>query len=61
MISMVAMLTRIKNREKNHRSFNPILPSVLNIGRLTKILISIKEGIIQKTSYERRANESVDD
>ena len=23
--------------------FNPLLPSVLNIGRLTKILISIKE------------------
>ena len=28
--------------------FNPLLPSVPNIGRLTKILISIKEGIIKK-------------
>ena len=27
---------------------NPLLPSVLNIGRLTNILISIKEGIIKK-------------
>ena len=40
---------------------NPLLPSVLNIARLTKILISIKEGIIKKNSYERRAYESVDD
>ena len=37
---------------------NPLLPSVPNIGRLTKILISIKEGIIKKISaYERRAYE----
>ena len=42
-------------------TFYPLLPSVLNIGRLTKILISIKEGIIKKNSYERRAYESVDD
>ena len=41
--------------------FNPLLPSVLNIGRLTKILISIKEGIIRKISYDRPAYESVDD
>ena len=41
--------------------FNPLLLSVLNIGRLTKILISIKEGIIRKISYERLAYESVDD
>ena len=41
--------------------FNPLLPSVPNIGRLTKILISIKEGIIKKITYERRAYESVDD
>ena len=40
---------------------NPFLPSILNIGRLTKILISIKEGITKKISYERRAYESVDD
>ena len=40
---------------------NPLLPSVLNIGRLSKILISTKEGIIKKISYERRAYESVDD
>ena len=40
---------------------NPLLPSVLNIGRLTKIWISIKEGTIKKISYERRAYESVDD
>ena len=37
------------------------MPSVLNVGRLTKILISIKKGIIKKISYERRAYESVDD
>ena len=29
-------------------NFNPLLPRVLNIGRLTKISISIKEGIIKK-------------
>ena len=40
---------------------NPLLSSVLNIRRLTKILISIKEGIIKKISYERRVYESVDD
>ena len=39
--------------------FNPLWPSVLNIGRLTKILIL--EGIIKKISYERRAYESVDE
>ena len=43
------------------KAYNLLLPRVLNIGRLTKILISIKEGIIKKISYERRAYESVDD
>ena len=43
------------------KKINPLLPSVLNIGRLTKISISIEEGIIKKFSYERRAYESVDD
>ena len=37
------------------------MPSVLYIGRLAKILISIKEGIIKKKSYERRDYESVDE
>ena len=41
--------------------FNSLVPSVLNIGHLTKILISIQEGILQKKSYERRDYESVDE
>ena len=40
---------------------NPLVPSVLNIGRFAKILFSIKEGIIKKFSYERRDYESVDE
>ena len=43
--------------EKNRIFLNPLLPSVLNIGRLTKILISIKEGIVKKISCpEKRRN-----
>ena len=38
----------------NNGSINPLVPSVLNIGRLAKILISIQEGIIKNMSYERR-------
>ena len=30
--------------------FNPLVPCVLNIGRLAKILISLKEGILKKNS-----------
>ena len=30
------------------------MSGVLNIGRFAKILISIKEGILKKKSYERR-------
>ena len=37
------------------------MPSVLYIGRLAKILISIMEGIPKKISYERRDYESVDE
>ena len=33
---------------------NSLVPSVLNIGRLSKILISFYEGILKKISYERR-------
>ena len=40
---------------------NPLVHSVQYIGRLTKILISILEGILKKISYERRDYESVDD
>ena len=40
---------------------NPLVPSVLNIGRLTKISISIQDRILKKISYERRAYESVDE
>ena len=50
-----------KKCTKSFFSLNPLVPSVLNIGRLTKILISIEEGILKKISYERRANESVDE
>ena len=40
---------------------NPVVPSVLNIERVTKIFISVYEGIIKKISYERRTYESVDE
>ena len=39
---------------------NPLVPSVLYIGRLAKFLISIMEGILKKISYERDY-ESVDE
>ena len=39
----------------------PFVTSVLNIVRLTKILILILEGIFEKISYERRAYDSVDE
>ena len=38
---------------------NPLVPSVLNIGRWTKILIY--EGILKRIYYERCAYESVDE
>ena len=41
--------------------FNPLLATVLYMGRLAKIVTSIQEGIIKKISYERRAYESVDE
>ena len=37
------------------------MPSVLIIGRLTKILISIYEGALKKILYDRRVYESVDE
>ena len=38
------------------------MPSVLNIGRLTKILFTFKKaGIFKEISYERRTYESVDE
>ena len=40
---------------------NPLVHSVHYNGRLTKILIIILEGILKKTSYERREYESVDE
>ena len=40
--------------------FNPIMPRVLYIGRLANILISSKDGILKKNSYELREYESVD-
>ena len=40
---------------------NPLVPSVLNIVRLTKISILIQEGILKKNSYERHAYKSVDE
>ena len=40
---------------------DPLVPNVLNIGRLTKILISILKREPQNNSYERRAYESVDE
>ena len=42
------------------KQLNPLVPSVLYIGRLAKILISIMEGILEEISYERRDYESVD-
>ena len=46
----------------NHRP-SPISEQTSNIyiGRLTKISISILEGILKKNSYERRDYESVDE
>ena len=41
--------------------FNPLVHSFHLIGRLTKILISILEGILKKISYERGDYESVDE
>ena len=43
----------------NVEPISPFVPSVLNIVRLTKILI--KEGIVKKISYECLAYESVDE
>ena len=40
---------------------NPLLPSVSCMARLTKIFISILEGIIKNFSYERLGYESVDE
>ena len=40
---------------------NPLVHSVHYIGRLTKILILILEGIPKKISYERRDYESEDE
>ena len=48
-------LKKIKNL------FNPSVPSVLNVGRLAKILILISERILINISYERRDYESVDE
>ena len=44
-----------------YEHFNPLVHSVHFIGRLTKILILILEGILKKKkkSYERRDYESV--
>ena len=39
---------------------NPLMHSVQYLGRLTKILILILEGILKKISYECRNYESVD-
>ena len=56
------MLLLDKMTENNeYLEFKPLVPSVLNIRRLTKILISIYEGILKKNSNERRAYESVDE
>ena len=41
--------------------FNPLPAIVLFIGRSANILISILEGIINKSSYERLDYESVDE
>ena len=45
--------------EKNSNLFNPLVLSVLNKGRVAKILIY--EGILKEISYDRRDYESVDE
>ena len=45
--------------KKKSNLFNPLVPSVLNKGRVAKILIY--EGILKEISYDRRDYESVDE
>ena len=42
------VLIQLMHPESQLKSFNPLVPSVLNIGLLAKILISIWEGILKK-------------
>ena len=57
---MFVLYINLRNRDLRF-AINPLVPSVLSIGRLDNIFISILEGILKRISYERRDNESVDE